>query len=142
MKKNYDEFDTIDDYYEEEDDANFFRSSIETDLSDVRYEDFNKVNEVEDDDDEYEEIVVENKKTSSSKKSSTSIMENDSFISILSVFWTWFRRIGIVIAVILIAYYITKGMFKDLFLYILMLVVAFFFGFGFMALINKVMENR
>ena len=139
-KKEYDEFDGIDDYYEEEE--NFFSQSVGDDLSDVRYEDFNKVNQVEDDDEEVE--VVTTKTTTRKKKSSNtnSFIRNETLMDFLSFFWTWFRRLGIVIAVILIAYFITKGMFKDLFQYILLLVVSFFFGFGFMALINRVMENK
>ncbi len=142
-KKQYDEFDTIDDYYEDEGD-NFFSQTIGSDLSDVRYEDFNKVNDYDDDydeDDDTEEITT---KTTHKKRtsSSNSLIQNEGLMDFLSFFWTWFRRLGIVIAVILIAYFLTKGMFKDLFLYILLLVASFFFGFGFMAVINKVMENK
>lgn len=151
MSKKYDDdFEFIDDYFEEEGDSAFY-SQVSSDLSDVSYEDFNKINEIEDDEDdeydEYEDISVP--KTVRKKKSTQNIsaveeklMENEELMDILSVFWIWFRRIGIIIAIILVAYFITKGMIKDLFLYFLLLVVAFVFGFGFMAIINKFMENK
>ena len=136
MKKNktttFDEFDSLDDYFEEEGDGILLSSSIETDYSNVGYEDFNKVNDSYED--EYEEIPVE-------KKSNHSFSLDSNFIDYLSIFWTWFRRIGIAIAILLSAYYITQGMFKDFFLYILLLVAAFFFGFGFMFFLNKYMEK-
>ena len=50
------------------------------------------------------------------------------------------KKVEIVIAVILVAYYITKGMFKDLFFYILLLVLSFGLGFGAMAVIDKASE--
>ena len=118
----------IDDYYEEDDD-NLYNVTVDDDLS---YEDFNKTQEVTE---EYEDI-------STSVKTTTHEEDNDSVIYYLSVFWTWFRRIGIVIAILLIAYYIAKGMFKDLFMYVLLLVCAFFFGYGFMFIIDKVGESR
>lgn len=141
-RKDYDELEDLDDYYE--DDEVFYNQTIEKDLSDVRYEDFNKAEEIiiEDDDDEDENVAI--KKTTTKKKTSveTRLIENEGLMEGLSIFWLWFRRIGIVIAVILVAYYITKGLFKDLFMYILLLVVSFFFGFGFMAILTRVMDNR
>ena len=152
MAKKYDDddFDFIDDYYEDEEDSAFY-SQVASDLSDVSYEDFNKPGEIIDDDeydDEYDD-VPEAKVTSTKKKTvqktsavEEKLMENEELMDFLMVFWMWFRRIGIIVAIILIAYFITKGMMKDLLLYLLLLVVAFGFGFGFMAIINKLMENR
>ena len=142
-KRKYDDFDSIDDYFEEEEDENLFNVEVASDLGDVNYEDFNKVKKVEEADDDDDEVVeVTAKKKSSSNSFESKIIENEGLIDILSFFWTWFRRLGIVIAVILIAYYITQGLMKDLILYLLLLVLAFFFGYGFMAIINKVMENK
>ena len=149
-KKKYDDFESIDDYFEEEGDAFLLNQTIESDLSDVSYEDFNKANHVvveDDDDDDYEAETTKTvtKKTTTVKKKETSnkeTYENDLFIDFLTFFWTWFRRIGIVIAVILVAYFLTEGLFKDLFLYLLLLIAAFFFGYGFMAVINMVVDNR
>lgn len=142
-KRKYDDFDSVDDYFEEEEDENLFNVEVASDLGDVNYEDFNKVKKVEEADDDDDEVVeVTAKKKSSSNSFESKIIENEGLIDILSFFWTWFRRLGIVIAVILIAYYITQGLMKDLILYLLLLVLAFFFGYGFMAIINKVMENK
>lgn len=149
-KKKYDDFESIDDYFEEEGDSFLMNQTVESDLSDVSYEDFNKANHVvveddDDDDDEVETTKTVTKKTTTVKKKETSnkeTYENDGVIDFLTFFWTWFRRIGIVIAVILIAYFLTEGLFKDLFLYLLLLIAAFFFGYGFMAVINMVMDGR
>ena len=152
-KKNVDEFDCLDDYYEEDEGSNLFSQTVGTDLSDVRYEDFNKPTKVIEEDDDDDEVVYKEVKTTTHtttkkrKKQKVSaveakLMENEGLMDFLTIFWIWFRRIGIAIMIILVAYYITKGLFTDLFRYILLLVVSFFFGFGFMALINKIMENR
>ena len=141
-RKDNNEFEDLDDYYE--DDEVFYNQTIERDLSDVRYEDFNKAEEIiiEDEDDDDDDDAI--KQTTTKKKTSveTRLIENEGLMEGLSIFWLWFRRIGIVIAVILVAYYITKGLFKDLLMYILLLVVSFFFGFGFMAILTRVMDNR
>ena len=144
-KKKYNDLGSIDDYYEDDDDAKFY--SVENDLSDVSYEDFNKPTKVvigDEDGDGDVDVVV--KKTANKKKiarsSSYVFTENEELMDFLAIFWIWFRRIGIIIAVILIAYFITKGLFKDLFMYILLLVGSFFFGFGFMAVLTRVLDNR
>ena len=142
-KKDYDVFDSIDDYYEDDLGPNLFNQTLETDLSNVSYEDFNKATDALDDTDE-----VATTKTETTKKAVKKTKEEpeetyqDGWVDLLSFFWTWFRRIGIVIAVILVAYFLTQGLLKDLFLYLLLLILAFFFGYGFMALINTVMGDR
>ena len=157
MKKKevYDDpFDSIDDYYEEEGDS-FFSAAIESDLSDVSYEDFNKAQVVVEDDDDDEDEVQEiktvtttTKTTKTTKKKTTTnkleekLLENEGLMTFLEYFWRVFKVIGIILAVFIVAYYLVKGMFSSLFIYILLLVLAFIFGFGFMALINIVMGNR
>ena len=59
----------------------------------------------------------------------------------LSLFLVVFKWLGIAIAVVLIAYFITQGKIKSLLLYILGLVVAFFFGYFFMFLLNRFTED-
>ena len=147
MKKN--EFDCLDDYFEEDEAPVLFSRAMEKDLSDVRYEDFNAVTEDYDDDDDDDVVmeyrpVVEKKivKKTKSNRIDNRIIENEGLMDFLTFFWTWFRRLGIVIMIILSAYYISKGMFGDLFSYLVMLIFAFLFGFGFMALLNKIMDNR
>ena len=150
-KKKHNDFVVIDDYFEEEGDSFLMNQSVESDLSNVSYEDFNKANHVvveDDDDDEPEEVhttkTVTKKKTTTvtKQKEESGILANEGLMDFLTFFWTWFRRIGIVIAVILMAYFLTEGLIKDLFLYILLLIAAFFFGYGFMAVINMVVDNR
>ncbi|MBR6137834.1 MAG: hypothetical protein IKQ06_06745 [Bacilli bacterium] len=152
MKKNNkdyeDVFDTLDDYYEEEGDS-FFSSEIESDLSDVNYDDFNKVQVIDEDEDEEEPEVEEIKtvttKTTTKKKKTTNKIEekllaNEGLMTFLDLFWKVFRIMGIILAVFIVLYYLVKGMFSSLFIYILLLILSFVFGFGFMALINKMMN--
>ena len=146
-----DDFDYLDDYYED-DDAILYSQAVGTDYSNVSYADFNKVNDdidYEDDDDEvvYQEVkpsyhTTVKKKAKKSSKIEDKILDNEPLMEVLSVFWTWFRRLGIVIAVILVAYYLSHGFMKELFQYLLLLVGAFMFGFIFMALISKLMNDR
>lgn len=130
-KKKRDDFEIIDDYYEEEDDK-LFRKTIDENYSDVNYEDFTKVHEHYDDEvEDYDDF--QSKQTSHSSFSEPSVF---------STIWTWFCRVGIFLAVVLCAYYITEGKFTDLLCYLFLLVGAFFFGYGFMFVFYKYKENR
>lgn len=72
--------------------------------------------------------------------------ENESsefnMISFLSVASVWFIRFGMVVAVILLVYFIVVGKIATAFLYILGLVVAYFFGYGFMFFLDKFIESN
>ena len=72
--------------------------------------------------------------------------ENESsefnMISFLSVASVWFIRFGMVVAVILLVYFIVVGKIATAFLYILGLVVAYFFGYGFMFCLDKFIESN
>ena len=72
--------------------------------------------------------------------------ENESsefnMISFLSVASIWFIRFGMVVAVILLVYFIVVGKIVTALLYILGLVVAYFFGYGFMFCLDKFIENN
>lgn len=152
MKKNNkvyeDVFDSLDDYYEEEGDS-FFSSELESDLSDVNYDDFTKVQVIDEDEDdeepEVEEIKTVTTKTTTKKKKTTNKIEekllaNEGLMTFLDIFWRVFKIMGIILAVFIVLYYLVKGMFSSLFIYILLLILSFVFGFGFMALINKMMN--
>lgn len=139
-KKDYDAFDSIDDYYEDDLGPNLFSQAVATDAGDVSYEEFNQT--TDDDNEASQTKIVTTKKVSKKRKEEEEEEYQDGWVDILSFFWTWFRRIGIVIAVILSAYYLTQGLLKDLFLYLLLLVLAFGFGYGFMAFINTIMGDR
>jgi len=118
------------------------------------YEDFNKIKE------EVEDAVVEeetNKTTTNISKAQRSksykevykeLDEVDDdyeaarFNGILSLISKWFSILGVVIAIILIAYFIVMGQFQNLILYILGLIVSFFFGWFFMYFLVKFTENN
>ena len=70
--------------------------------------------------------------------------ENSEFnmISLLSIASVWFIRFGMVVAVILLIYFIVVGKIGTAFLYILGLVVAYFFGYGFMFCLDKFIESN
>ena len=72
--------------------------------------------------------------------------ENESsefnMISFLSVASVWFIRFGMVVAVILLVYFIVVGKIVTALLYILGLVVAYFFGYGFMFCLDKFIESN
>lgn len=69
-------------------------------------------------------------------------MEEESvLIRILSFLSTWFIRIGIIIAIILFIYYLVTGKVTTAFLFVLGLVVAFFFGYFFMFLLDKLVSS-
>lgn len=126
---------------EEEEYENFFKVDNEPanytyDVSSTddesNYSDFINVREYDDSDEESfsdEDDDVQNCK------------EKNDFMYYLSFFSTWFRRIGIAIAVVLIAVFISQGKMKTLLLYILGLVASFFFGYFFMFLLNKFTEE-
>ena len=116
------------------------------------YEDFNKIKE------EVEETVVEKEvattdvskvqKHRSYKEVYRELdavdddYEDPTFNTILSFVSKWFSIIGVIIAIILIAYFIVTGQFQNLILYILGLVAAFFFGWFFMYFLVKFTENN
>lgn len=166
-EEDIDEEDLKDAEVIDEDSEKVVLEPVGKDLSDVSYEDFNKVTEVEDDEEENNDTLVATEEkaahsTQTTTKTTTTttttkhhvevestndsfedrITENEGLMVILDIFWTWVRRLGVVIMIVLSAYYITQGMFKDLFLYLLMLVVAYFFGYGFMFVLTKLRENR
>ena len=72
--------------------------------------------------------------------------ENDNsdfnMISFLSIASVWFIRFGMVVAVILLIYFIVVGKIGTAFLYILGLVFAYFFGYGFMFFLDKFIESN
>lgn len=118
------------------------------------YEDFNKIKE------EVEDAVVEEEpiktttdyskvqKNRSYKEVYRELDEVDDdyeaarFNGILSLISKWFSILGVIIAIILITYFIVMGQFQNLILYILGLIVAFFFGWFFMYFLVKFTENN
>ena len=69
--------------------------------------------------------------------------ESDSaFIGTLAFISKWFIRIGLVVAVIVFVYYIMVGKVSSALLFVLGLVVAYFFGYGFMFLLDKMVDSN
>ena len=63
--------------------------------------------------------------------------EETSWIPILSVASKWFIRIGVVIGIILLIYYIVVGKVFSAFIFVIGLIVAYFFGYFFMFCLDK-----
>lgn len=61
-------------------------------------------------------------------------------ITILGFIATWFIRIGVVLGVILLLYFIFTGQVVNALLFILGLIIAYFFGYFFMFLLDKFVE--
>ena len=64
------------------------------------------------------------------------------FIPMLDLVSTWFIRIGLVLATITLIYYVATGKFLSFLLYILGLVVAYFFGYFFMLILDRLSSNN
>ena len=79
---------------------------------------------------------TENNKEEYEQTADTEEMSQE-IISILSTLSTWFIRIGMGIGIILLLYYFISGKIMSAFLFIIGLVVAFFFGYAFMFLLDK-----
>ena len=63
--------------------------------------------------------------------------ENTSILPLLGILSKWFIRIGIVIGIIVLLYFIVKGNFMSAFLFLIGLIVAYFFGYFFMFCLDK-----
>ena len=63
--------------------------------------------------------------------------ENSSILPILSTISKWFIRIGIVVGIILLLYFIVKTDFMSAFLFVIGMIVSYFFGYLFMFCLDK-----
>lgn len=63
-------------------------------------------------------------------------------ISTFSLISTWFGRVGIIIAIVLILYFLFTAKFTTMILYVVGLVGAFFFGYLFMYLLERFTSNN
>ena len=130
-----------DDYYD--DDENFYNVNNNEDLTDEE-EEYNNFFKVDADDstdyNSYEEasIVEEDEEEVDPAYTYDSTSPLYKFLAMFLVVFKW---LGIAIAIVLIAYFITQGRIKSLLLYILGLVIAFFFGYFFMFILNRFTED-
>ena len=126
IQKDNDIFNSDNYYYEDEleDENNKYDSSDyieEVNYSD-EYDDYSS-----DDTEEYEEFNEEDK---------------SDIISTISLVSTWFIRFGIVVTGILVLYFLFSAKFSTLLIYLISLVLAFFFGYVFMYLLEKFTEDN
>lgn len=63
--------------------------------------------------------------------------EDVSILPILAVVSKWFIRIGIVVGIILLLYFIVKTDFMAAFLFVIGMIVAYFFGYLFMFCLDR-----
>lgn len=145
MRKKKKDFDLeLEEYIDEDYDENFY--SVNSKKDDVYTEDeeeYNNFFKVDDDlsdtdgayVEDYSNDYVEDNYNSSKKH------EDNSLYKFLNIFLVVFKWLGIAIAVVLIAYFITQGKIKSLLLYILGLIISFFFGYFFMYILNKFSEE-
>lgn len=75
--------------------------------------------------DEYEEDYEEEEKS------------DNTTIWFLNLISTWFIRIGIVLAIIALIYFVVTGQFFSAFMYIIGLVIAYYFGYFFMFCLDR-----
>lgn len=94
--------------------------------------DFDGKYDVEVEDDYDEENYEDNNETEDG---------NMNWIPILSFISTWFIRIGIGIAIILLIYFVFSGNIIKGLLFILGLIAAFFFGYFFMFCLDRLLSS-
>lgn len=126
IQKDNDSFNSDNYYYEDEleDENNKYDSSDyieEVNYSD-EYDDYSSG-----DTEEYEEFDEEDK---------------SDIISTISLVSIWFTRFGIVVTGILVLYFLFSAKFSTLLIYLISLVLAFFFGYVFMYLLEKFTEDN
>ena len=120
-------------YKDIDDDENEDDEEIKVD-AEINYDDFNKPNDfdIEADYEEEQQQLTFNTKKEKIKTRFT--YENTrSLVSFFKIY----GFIGIIIALILISYFITKGNFTGLFLYILLLIGSYFLGYFVMSALDK-----
>ena len=123
-----------------EDDYNYY-DGLDNTSYDYDADDYEKFNQIDNDYDATYDVEDDDSDNNNNDSYNNS-HDNSNFISILSIFSTWFTRIGVVIAIILIAFFIVKGQFNNLLLYIIGLIASFFFGYFFMFILVKYGDKR
>lgn len=135
FKFDLDEYDDdFDDVFNDSNDiGTFSENKIEEDS------DYNKFNQIIEDEIDTDIEEVDYDEDDNDKKD----IPTKSFdFNILSNFYKWFLRIGIFIAIVLIALFITNGDILGLFKYLLLLIVSFGLGYMVMFLYDKYKESN
>ena len=129
-EEEYNNFFTVDDDYDTDyvdntDDEDSYAEFIKVHDTQIEEDNSNEDDEDEDDEDGSPYYTYDS---------------DNGIYKFLSMFLVIFKWIGVAIAIILIAYFITQGNMKSLLMYIIGLVFAFFFGYFFMFIFNKFNE--
>lgn len=132
FKFDLDEYD--DDFDDVFNDSNDIDTADDNISEDVEYSKFNQIMD-EDNNLDVEEVEYNDDET---PKENIIYKSNDT--NILSNIYKWFSRIGVFIAVVLIALFITNGDISSLVKYILLLVFSFGLGYCAMFLYDKYKE--
>lgn len=120
-EEEYEDYDDYDDYDAE---------SYDYDYSEDSYDSYdNYSSEEEDYDDNYEEI--EERK-----------FNPGSVLSVIALISTWFIRIGATMGICLLIAFFVMGKIATAFLYVIGIVGAFFFGYGFMFCLDYFMVKK
>lgn len=147
-KKNIDTLELELEEYDEPFDQNFY--SIDTDEEEdvievddeSSYDEFNTVQEIdwEQEEAELEEEEEEVKHIENTKKSYSS--EDSLFYRVFPTVSSWFGIIGVILAVIIMIYFILHGSVKSLLLFMLMLVASYGLGYVCMFFIMQFIEIK
>ena len=144
-KKELEEDFELEDYdgYENIDDDKDVESETEEDID---YDDFNKPGDFEVDEYENEDEDEDDNDVSFSveKKKKSSHIEEDIYVThpTLMMFLKWFGYLGVIIALFLIAYHITKGNYGSLLIYVLVLIGAYFLGYFLASAIDNSISKK
>ena len=117
----------------------FYSEEVKEEPEEEDYTDFNRINEYySTEDDLYDKSLQEAKEESVSKTRKKKTTEDDFYDS--DLFYTiskWVKIIGIFLIIVCIAYYLSIGDIKALLIYIMLLAIAYFCGYGFMYLMTN-----
>ena len=117
----------------------FYSEEVNEEPEEEDYTDFNRINEYDStEDDLYDKSLQEAKEESVSKTRKKKTTEDDFYDS--DLFYTvskWVKIIGIFLIIVCIAYYLSIGDIKALLIYIMLLAIAYFCGYGFMYLMTN-----
>ncbi len=118
---------------------------VEDDNQDADYTNFNSVSEYDStEDDLYDKSLQEEKEETNSRSRTIStkkskVEEYSGFTGFLMNYSTIIKIVGIFLMIVVVAYYLSVGRLGALFLYLILLALAYFFGFGcmYLATVNK-----
>ena len=106
---------------------------VKKDKEEVDYTEFNKINDYDD----FDDVLLEDDYDTTNSAKTSLFNFSEGTIRLLATISNVVRIVGIILMIIVIAYYLSVGDIRSLFIYIIMLVFAYFFGYGFMYVLTK-----